>query len=290
LGARLFGSRVDGKSEQELDDELRGYVVTSGGLVHYRAAGSAGPAVVLLHEAPLSSAIYERLLARLAESVRAWALDTPGYGMSDPPPEPCGVADYARTLLEAIDALGLERFVLVGARTGAHIALEIARVVGTRIQCLIVTGVLVLPAAERAERLAAITDPTTNAPARLTLDGDGRHLLWAWNRYRRNEDTPLDLANLSAVHACANPERHNWGYAATYSHDASPLLEMLAQPTLLLTSSADPLSASDGEVLRRLANGSIRSVEGGCQKAYWEAPDAYAEGVLEFMAKHCEMA
>jgi pimeloyl-ACP methyl ester carboxylesterase len=267
---------------------VRGYVATTGGLVHYRAAGSSGPAVVLLHETPLSSAVFEPLLARLGESLRAWALDTPGYGLSDPPSEPCSIGDYARVLLEAIDELGLDTFVLVGARTGAHIAFEIARRAKTRVPCLVVTGVLLISPEERAARLESVTDMATNAPASLELDSGGAHLQWAWNRYQRNGDTPLDLVNLSAVHVGANPNGHNWGYAAAFAHEVAPLLEGLDQPTLILTSGADPMAEYDEPVLCHLRNGSLRLVEGDFQKAYWEAPDAYAAAVLDFVHEQGE--
>ena len=104
----------------------RGYVTGRWGQVHYRAAGERGPAVLLVHESPLSSEEYVRALPELGRSVRAVAFDTPGYGQADPPPAPQEIPDYAAALLEAADELGLEEFAVVGTHTGASIAVQIA--------------------------------------------------------------------------------------------------------------------------------------------------------------------
>src|SRR6056297_1818897 len=96
----------------------RRYVDTRWGQVHVRDTETAGPAIVLLHESPLSSAVYEPVLPALGLRMRAIAPDTPGYGASDGPDGQAEIRDYAATLLEAIDALGLERFAVAGVHTG----------------------------------------------------------------------------------------------------------------------------------------------------------------------------
>ena len=60
----------------------RGLVPTSQGYIHYRAAGSGAP-VVLLHMNQQSSAMYLELMAVLAPELRAIAIDYPSHGMSD---------------------------------------------------------------------------------------------------------------------------------------------------------------------------------------------------------------
>ena len=86
---------------------MRGYVDFRWGQAHYRAYGESGPPLVLLHESPQSSDILQWALPPLGERLRAYAFDTPGYGLSDPPPEAQEIPVYAEATLEAIDALGL---------------------------------------------------------------------------------------------------------------------------------------------------------------------------------------
>ena len=62
----------------------RGYADTSLGQIHYVEAGE-GPPIVLLHQTASSSVMYARAMPLLAANYRAIAIDTPGFGMSDPP-------------------------------------------------------------------------------------------------------------------------------------------------------------------------------------------------------------
>jgi pimeloyl-ACP methyl ester carboxylesterase len=86
----------------------RGYAGAAGAQLHYRELGEGSP-VILLHASPLSSEFMLGQIQALASAgYRAIALDTPGYGQSDPLPEPPqSLADYARAFLAGIDALGL---------------------------------------------------------------------------------------------------------------------------------------------------------------------------------------
>ncbi len=61
----------------------RHYVTVGRRQQHYRRCGS-GPAVVLLHESPRSSVALLPLI-ELGDGLTIFALDTPGYGGSDPP-------------------------------------------------------------------------------------------------------------------------------------------------------------------------------------------------------------
>ena len=69
------------------------------------------------------------LLEQLSDTFTMIALDTPGYGGSDPllEPEQPEIPDYAAAVIETVDALGLERFGVYGTHTGALLALEVAR-------------------------------------------------------------------------------------------------------------------------------------------------------------------
>src|SRR5919202_762895 len=58
-------------------------------------------------------------------TVNAIGLDRPGYGRSDLQPEP-SLAAFGRDVRAGLDALGVERCVVVGASTGAPYALAVA--------------------------------------------------------------------------------------------------------------------------------------------------------------------
>ncbi|MGA1498552.1 MAG: alpha/beta fold hydrolase, partial [Steroidobacteraceae bacterium] len=89
--------------------------------VHVRRAGR-GPAVLLLHQSPLSSRAVLPLLGRLSAAHNCIAPDTPGYGLSDPLPAGVDMEGLAAAVIELADTLGLEQFALYGFHTGAMIA------------------------------------------------------------------------------------------------------------------------------------------------------------------------
>ena len=104
----------------------KGYVDTDFGQIHYYADGAEGPPLFLFHETALSANEFEKTLPHFARHCRAIALDTPGYGMSDPPPAPLTMGEIAERMVAAIDSFGSGPCALAGAQTGASIALELA--------------------------------------------------------------------------------------------------------------------------------------------------------------------
>jgi pimeloyl-ACP methyl ester carboxylesterase len=106
----------------------RGYVRCRFGQLHVRRAGrrSARPPLLMFHQVPNSGQIFEPVLPLLSADRLVLAPDTPGYGMSDPAPDPQTIGAYADAMGDAIAALKLGRVDLVGYHTGAAIAAELA--------------------------------------------------------------------------------------------------------------------------------------------------------------------
>src|SRR5688572_28104051 len=96
----------------------------------------AGRPVVYCHGFPAS-----RLEARLAHEAakevgaRLIALDRPGYGLSDFQPGR-RIGDWPRDVVEAADALGVQRFAMLGVSGGAPYALACAALLPERITAL----------------------------------------------------------------------------------------------------------------------------------------------------------
>ena len=116
----------------------------SGGIdLHYRLLGQ-GPALVMLHPSPLSSAFMVPHMQRFANKVTAIAPDTPGYGKSTAiAGEVSDLAPYVEAMRAFCDALGLTSYALYGSATGAQIAVELAKADARR-----VTGVILDNAAD----------------------------------------------------------------------------------------------------------------------------------------------
>jgi pimeloyl-ACP methyl ester carboxylesterase len=117
----------------------RALVATSFGQIHCREAGS-GPAIVLLHVNQQSSALYLEMLEALAPRMRAIAIDYPSHGGSDHVVEQPTIGDYARCVVEVMDALAAGKFVALGEAVGALVATELAVSYPDRVERLVLVN------------------------------------------------------------------------------------------------------------------------------------------------------
>ena len=89
--------------------------------------GGTGPAVVFLHSLAGNVAQWTAQLEHVRKSRRAVAFDLRGHGRSDPPGDhQYAIEAHALDVGAVADALGLERFALVGHSFGAGVALAYA--------------------------------------------------------------------------------------------------------------------------------------------------------------------
>jgi pimeloyl-ACP methyl ester carboxylesterase len=155
----------------------RHFVTVGERQVHYRRTGS-GPAVVVLHESPLSSRAYIPLAEVLAADFTVLLLDNPGFGSSDPlPQESPEIEDFTDALVATLDALGIESAAFYGAHTGACIALDLAHRYPERVAVSVLDG---LPYFTDEQRELMLREYTPAIEPRW----DGTHLLAAFNQRR----------------------------------------------------------------------------------------------------------
>lgn len=254
----------------------RRYVDTRWGQVHLRDTGTTGPTVVLLHESPLSSAVYEPALGYLGHDLRAVALDTPGYGMSDGPPHTAEIADYATTLLEAIDALGVDRFAVAGVHTGASLAIQLAVQAPDRVTHAVLSGVPVFEPEVRQRYLDTWAPP-------MQVAADGSHLRWAWERYERIWGGPPALLHLAATTLLANLEHYHHAYLAAFRYDPEPDLGRVRCPVLLATAEQDLLIEADEVAVDRFPDARLEPVAGFRGQLPLRQPEAFAARVRRFV-------
>jgi len=116
-------------------------------LAHVGHTGK-GPTVVMLHGWGASSLIFERIIIprmrRLGADYNFIAIDLPGHGKNGNLKSPKGlkrseIIQYiADSVVETLDELGVEEFVLLGYSFGATIALHIAAKHKNRVKALVV--------------------------------------------------------------------------------------------------------------------------------------------------------
>jgi pimeloyl-ACP methyl ester carboxylesterase len=221
-----------------------GYIDTSSGQIHYREAGQ-GAAFVLLHWAPGSSAQYTGVLEALAaRGVRAVAPDLPGFGNSLRCQGQWYIGDYARTVLEFLDALGIERCVLIGGHLSAEIAIEAALRAPRRFLYVGLDGTPTWDTELRRSILEKVM------PAPFQPAEDGTHMLALWRHIMHEvriwrPHAPFD-ASLAKFAMNLLQARMMAGFdmrpaKALLEYDAVAALRQLEVPVLAISATDDPL-------------------------------------------------
>ncbi|MCO1658370.1 alpha/beta fold hydrolase [Pseudonocardia humida] len=227
--------------------------------------GGTGPAVVCLHGWPGGWFDY-RLLRPLLEPVADVVLpDLRGFGGSDRPALP--VAGYSRAaqaavVLAVLDALGIERAVLVGYDIGSSIAIQVARDAPDRVVGLALgnpmnpaAGPLLLAPEHRGEFWYQDFHQLELASA--LIDGEPRAVaayLGHFYRHWGGRQEPLGPAHLAAlVRAYAEPGAFtaslNWyrsgssslPVAVAAARGDAPPAPPVGVPSAVVWGAADPL-------------------------------------------------
>ncbi len=95
--------------------------------IHFRDAGTAKDAVLLLHAFPLSSGMWSRQLAALERRHRVVAIDYRGLGKSGVPPEATTMDVVAEDVRAVLAHLRIERVAVAGLSMGGYVAFELYR-------------------------------------------------------------------------------------------------------------------------------------------------------------------
>lgn len=137
--------------------------------VFSRRCGTPGaPPLVLVHGFPTSSVDFYALAGELAAEFDVYALDFPGYGLSDKPPEPYvySLYDDARLLVHAIgEVWRLTDYRMVTHDRGCSVGLialgMLAEQAAPPRDLILTNGNIYLPLANLTTFQTALLDPTT---------------------------------------------------------------------------------------------------------------------------------
>lgn len=152
----------------------RGLAKTFAGHIHYRACGS-GPVVMVSHINQQSSAVMVELLQALGPHFRAIAIDYPSHGHSDHIDWQPAIEDYARAVVETMDALGITSAFALGEAVGAAVSIALGKGWPDRIGKIVAINTPYFGDADTATRdiadIAKVrpSDPT-GFPAPRTID------------------------------------------------------------------------------------------------------------------------
>ena len=175
------------------------------GLAIHARVGGEGPPVVLVHGYGVSGSYMLPLAQSLAPSYSVFAPDLPGYGRSQRPHIPLGIADLAAALAGWLDAAGLRCPAFVANSMGCQIVTELAVRLPRRVGPMVLIGPTVDPQrrAARHQLLGGLRDAAREPRSLLALDRTRR---LRFRRRRAPGDRSVgarrpDRAALTADHA-----------------------------------------------------------------------------------------
>jgi pimeloyl-ACP methyl ester carboxylesterase len=121
-----------------LTETFSSRLVHANGLRQHVVIGGNGPALLLVHGWPETWYAWRLLMPTLAKDFTVIAVDQRGIGLTDRPQDGYDTAALANDLVALMDALGHERFAVVGHNTGMPIAYALAADHPERVDRLVV--------------------------------------------------------------------------------------------------------------------------------------------------------
>jgi pimeloyl-ACP methyl ester carboxylesterase len=238
----------------------------------YVVRGS-GPTVLVLHGWGASIEAVQPILAGLSSVAGVYALDLPGFGESDLPPEPWGVERYQEFVAAFMDALAIDAPTVVGHSNGGRIAIRMAATEPSRLSRL----VLVDSAGIRPKR-------TLRWYRRVGMAKVGKYAARFLGAPGERLRAVLVGRAASADYAAAGPLRPT--LVKLVNTDLRSFMPSIAAPTLLVWGSEDldtPL-ADAREMERLIPNAGLVVLEGAGHYSYLDQPARFARIVSHFVA------
>ena len=241
--------------------------------IYYAEQGATprGAPVVFVHGSGASHRVWGAQARALGEITRAVALDLPGHGRSDPPGRDSMDA-YRDVVLGLLDALGLDRAVIVGHSLGGGIAQTLALSHPDR-----VAGLGLVGTGARLRVLPQILDGVLNDPgatAEFVID----------HSYAPGLDAAMRERASAEFRDCPAQVTHG-DFAACNAFDLMARVSEIHAPALLICGRADqmtPIKYSE-YLASKIPNARLVVVEGAGHSVMIEQPEAVNRALVEFM-------
>jgi pimeloyl-ACP methyl ester carboxylesterase len=227
----------------------KGYVQTPMGQVHYRDVGprDAKVPILLVHQAWMWMIEYAQIQDELAKlGYRSIAVDTPGYGLSDPAPGQPTIGDLAENLTPVLDGLKIKRVIVVGHHTGSLIAAAFAARHPDRVTALVLHGNPYFTPAESAAALAQPDYDRTPKP-----DGANFSQFFTYDvPGDPHPPTPETLRSRTWMLLSMYLMGPDIGHWAVYHYDMTADAKAIRAPTLILTDAHDGIHFMDDRLAK----------------------------------------
>ena len=254
--------------------------LTTGPRIHYADYGDPGAEpVVCLHGWPDSWFSFSRVLPLLPERCRGVAFDQRGFGDSERPAAGYAIAELATDAIALLDALEIERAVLVGHSFGSFVARQVALTAPGRVRGLVLIGTGFATTnsvtLDLQQALRNLPDPIPLDFAREFQAGTVYHPV-----------PPVFFERIVAESMKLPPWLWRLAIDRLLEHDDTGQLARIEVPTFLLWGERDALfsRAEQERFLAALptARFAVYEETGHCPN--WERPERVAADIAAFLA------
>lgn len=239
---------------------------------------ASGPAVLMLPGPTDSWRSYKPVLDLLPDGIRAIAVSQRGHGESGKPESGYRVEDFAADVVALLDALNVERAVVVGHSGSCLVARRVALDHPSRVAGLILEA---SPTTLRdnaqllrfVESVSELEDPISPDFARSFVVDTS------------SENVAPELVDLLVEDVLAVPA-HVWKetFAGLLAYDDQAELPLIDAPTLLVWGDADTVVSREmqDELARSIPDASLRVYPGVSHTPRWEDPARFSTELVVF--------
>jgi haloalkane dehalogenase len=211
----------------------RFYIDAPHGQIHGRIAPSVGkPWIVLLHQSPSSSVMFEALMPFLMPYFSVIAPDNPGFGQSDPL-DNVTVEALGACVVAVMKAHAIDKAFIFGHHTGAAIAAGLGVEHSEFCAAIAMCGPPALSAQQR-QMLPAMAPVVIAQP-------DGAHLGAMWSKLRAKETSAPPTLSTREVALALSAVSTKEAYQCVADYDFLAALPKITCPLMLFAGERDSL-------------------------------------------------
>ncbi|MBH1965646.1 MAG: 3-oxoadipate enol-lactonase [Comamonadaceae bacterium] len=243
---------------------------------------AASPTLILSNSLGTTLEMWEAQATAFAENYRVIRYDTRGHGGSPVTPGPYSFDDLGADVLAILDALNIERASFCGISMGGHTGLWLGVHAGHRFDAIAVCNSAAKIGAAPAwnERAATVRSDGARAMQTLADSAPGR---WFTEEFIRSH--PEVVRRAQGWIAGIAPEGYAACCEALASSDLRGSVGRIATSILLLAGASDPVTTvADAEAMHACIPGSKLAVVPASHLSNLEAPQAFEQAVLVFLA------
>ncbi len=216
----------------------RAFTDSRWGQLHYRGihppeAQRTRRPLICFHASPRSGKAFVNLMKAVGTDRIVLAPDTPGFGESEPPPEPVEIADLADVMADFVMKQGFDEVDVFGFHTGSEVATELWHKMGKMVKHIVMYSAPIFS----DEELAGFRERYTP----VTFAEDGMHnvtrwqFFWPWLGPEQPIENYADAFNETLRWGPA----YSWGHRAAFNYPMAKRLKQVNCPVLVLNPEDD---------------------------------------------------